>query len=73
MEAIPYQEILREALREGGSIQISFLSRLIRGHHFEETGLKAISGLDMGWTSILFDKKTFYGFTTDLSRNPSLI
>ncbi|HUL30219.1 MAG TPA: TldD/PmbA family protein [Thermodesulfobacteriota bacterium] len=72
---IPHQEILREALREGGEFADLF---------FEETYSvvivceedrieKVISGFDKGvGLRILFDKKTFYGFTTDLSKESLL-
>ncbi len=75
MEAIPYQEILREALREGGEYSDLFFEQTHSVVIICEEGRieKAISGLDMGvGLRILFDKKTFYGFTTDLSREPLL-
>ena len=68
---IPHQEILREALKEGGEFADLF---------FEETHSvaiiceedrieKVISGFDRGaGLRILIDRKTFYGFTTDLSK-----
>ncbi len=71
MESIPYQEILREALREGGEFADLFFEQT---HSVvvtceEDRIEKVVSGLDRGvGLRILFNRKTFYGFTTDLSK-----
>jgi TldD protein len=71
IETIPYQEILREALREGGEFADLFFEQT---HSVviiceEDRIEKVISGLDMGvGLRILFGRKTFYGFTTELSK-----
>jgi len=71
IEAIPYQEILREALREGGEFADLFFEQT---HSLvivcEENRIeKVISGLDMGvGLRIFFGGKTFYGFTTEISK-----
>ena len=71
IETIPYQEILREALREGGEFADLFFEQT---HSVvivceEDRIEKAISGLDMGvGLRILFGRKTFYGFTTEISK-----
>jgi len=71
IENLPWSEVLGEALKEGGEFADLF---------FEETHSvvivceedrveKVISGFDRGvGLRILFDRKTFYGFTTDLSK-----
>ncbi len=70
IETIPYQEILREVLKEGGEFADLFFEQT---HSVviiceEDRIEKVVSGLDIGvGLRILFDKKTFYGFTTDLS------
>ena len=70
-ETIPYQEILREALREGGEFADLFFERT---HSVvitceEDRIEKVVSGLDSGvGLRILFNRKTFYGFTTELSK-----
>jgi TldD protein len=75
IEEIPYQEILREALREGGEFADLFLEQT---HAVviiceEDRIEKVISGFDRGvGLRILFGKKTFYGFTTDLSKESLL-
>jgi TldD protein len=75
IEEIPYQEILREALREGGEFADLFFEQT---HAVviiceEDRIEKVISGFDMGvGLRILFGKKTFYGFTTDLSKESLL-
>jgi len=67
---IPYQEILREVLREGGEFADLFFEQT---HSVvitceEDRIEKVVSGLDRGvGLRILFNRKTFYGFTTDLS------
>ena len=71
IEDIPYQEILREALREGGEFADLFFEQT---HSVviiceEDRIEKVISGLDMGvGLRILFGRKTFYGFTTEISK-----
>src|SRR4030043_1821048 len=71
IETIPYQEILREALREGGEFADLFFEQT---HSVviiceEDRIEKAISGLDMGvGLRVLFGRKTFYGFTTEISK-----
>ena len=71
IEIIPYQEILREALREGGEFADLFFEQT---HSVvivceEDRIEKVISGLDMGvGLRILFGRKTFYGFTTEISK-----
>ena len=68
---LPYQEILREALREGGEFSDLFFEQT---HSVviiceEDRIEKVISGLDMGiGLRIFFGKKTFYGFTTEISK-----
>jgi TldD protein len=72
---IPYQEILREALREGGEFADLFFEQT---HSVaiiceEDRIEKVISGLDVGvGLRILFGKKTFYGFTTEISKESLL-
>jgi TldD protein len=71
IETIPYQEILREALREGGEFADLFFEQT---HSVaivceEDRIEKVVSGLDVGvGVRILFGKKTFYGFTTEISK-----
>jgi len=71
IEHIPFEEILKEALREGGEFSDLFFEQT---HSVviiceEDRIEKVISGLDMGvGLRILFGKKTFYGFTTDISK-----
>ncbi len=75
MEDIPYEEILREALREGGEFADLFFEQT---HSVvitceEDRIEKVVSGLDRGvGLRILFNRKTFYGFTTKLSRESLL-
>jgi len=75
IETIPYQEILREALREGGEFADLFFEQT---HSVvitceEDRIEKVVSGLDRGvGLRILFNRKTFYGFTTDLSKDSLL-
>jgi len=72
IENIPYQEIIKEALKEGGEFADLFFE-----HTFsmviiceEDRIEKAISGLDMGvGLRLLFGRKTFYGFTTEISKD----
>src|SRR4030043_2263538 len=67
---LPFQKILSEALREGGEFADLFFEQT---HSIviiceEDRIEKVVSGLDMGvGLRLLFDRKTFYGFTTDLS------
>jgi TldD protein len=71
IQDIPYQEILREALREGGEFSDLFFEQT---HSVviiceEDRIEKVISGLDLGiGLRIFFGKKTFYGFTTEISK-----
>ncbi len=71
IENLLCSEILKEALREGGEFAELFLEQT---HSVvivceEDRIEKVISGFDEGvGLRILFDKKTFYGFTTDLSK-----
>src|SRR4030042_4248357 len=71
IKEIPFSEILREALREGGEFADLFFEQT---HSVviiceEDRIEKVISGFDRGvGLRILFGKKTFYGFTTDLSK-----
>jgi len=68
---LPYQEIVREALREGGEFADLFFEQT---HSVaiiceEDRIEKAISGLDIGvGLRLLFGRKTFYGFTTEISK-----
>ncbi len=68
---LPQQEILREALREGGEFADLFFEQT---HSVviiceEDRIEKVISGFDRGvGLRILFGEKTFYGFTTELSK-----
>ena len=70
IETIPYQEILREALKEGGEFADLFFEQT---HSVviiceEDRIEKVISGLDKGvGLRIIYGKKTFYGFTTEIS------
>jgi TldD protein len=71
IEDIPYQEILREALREGGEFADFFFEQTYSVVIIceEDRIEKAISGLDMGvGLRVLFGRKTFYGFTTEISK-----
>jgi len=71
IEDIPYQEILKETLREGGEFADLFFEQT---HSVviiceEDRIEKVISGLDMGvGLRVLFGRKTFYGFTTEISK-----
>ena len=71
IENIPFQEILHEALREGGEFSDLFFEQT---HSVviiceEDRIEKVISGLDMGiGLRLFFGKKTFYGFTTEISK-----
>ncbi len=75
IEDIPYQEILHEALREGGEFADLFFEQT---HSVviiceEDRIEKVVSGLDIGvGLRLLFDRKTFYGFTTELSKESLL-
>ena len=71
IETIPYQKILKEAIREGGEYADLFFEQT---HSMviiceEDRIEKVISGLDMGvGLRIHFGRKTFYGFTTEISK-----
>ena len=71
IEHIPFERILKEALREGGEFADLFFEQT---HSIvivceEDRIEKAISGIDVGvGLRILFGKKTFYGFTTEISK-----
>jgi TldD protein len=71
IETIPYQDILREALREGGEFADLFFEQT---HSVvivceEDRIEKAISGVDIGiGLRLLFGGRTFYGFTTEISK-----
>ena len=71
IENLPWSEILKEALREGGEFADLFFER---SHSVviiceEDRIEKVISGLDVGvGLRILFGRKTFYGFTTEISK-----
>ena len=71
IETIPYQEILKEVLKEGGEFSDLFFEQT---HSVviiceEDRIEKVISGLDMGvGLRIFFGRKTFYGFTTEISK-----
>jgi len=72
---LPYQEILKEALKEGGEFADLFFEQT---HSVviiceEDRIEKVISGLDMGvGLRIFFGGKTFYGFTTEISKESIL-
>ena len=72
IEDIPYQKILKEVLREGGEFADLFFEQT---HSVviiceEDRIEKVISGLDMGvGLRVLFGRKTFYGFTTEISKD----
>jgi len=71
IETIPYQEILREALREGGEFADLFYEQThpVAIVCEEDRIEKVVSGLDVGvGLRILFGRKTFYGFTTEISK-----
>jgi len=71
IETIPYQEILREALREGGEFADLFFEQTHSAVIVceEDRIEKVISGVDAGaGLRILFGRKTFYGFSTEISK-----
>jgi len=74
-EYIPFEETLKEALKGGGEFADLFFERT---HSVvivceEDRIEKAISGMDVGvGLRILFGKKTFYGFTTEISKESLL-
>jgi TldD protein len=71
IEHIPFEKILNEALKEGGEFADLFLEQTHSAVIIceEDRIEKVISGLDMGvGLRILFGRKTFYGFTTELSK-----
>jgi TldD protein len=71
IENLPCSEVLKEALREGGEFADLFFEQT---HSVviiceEDRIEKVVSGLDIGvGLRLLFGRKTFYGFTTDLSK-----
>jgi TldD protein len=71
IEHIPFEEVLKEALKEGGEFADLFFEQT---HSVviiceEDRIEKVISGLDMGMgLRVLFGRKTFYGFTTEISK-----
>ncbi len=71
IENIPFEKILKEALGEGGGFADLFFEQT---HSVvivceEDRIEKAISGIDVGvGLRILFGKKTFYGFTTEITK-----
>jgi TldD protein len=71
IEHIPFERILKEALKEGGEFADLFFEQT---HSVviiceEDRIEKVISGSDMGiGLRILFGRKTFYGFTTEISK-----
>lgn len=75
IEDIPHQEILHEALQGGGEFADLFFEQT---HSVviiceEDRIEKVVSGLDIGvGLRLLFDRKTFYGFTTELSKESLL-
>jgi TldD protein len=71
IETISYQEILREALKEGGEFADLFFEQTHSAVIIceEDRIEKVISGLDIGvGLRIFFARKTFYGFTTEISK-----
>jgi TldD protein len=71
IETIPYQEVLREALKEGGEFSDLFFEQTHSAVIVceEDRIEKVISGLDTGvGLRIFFGRKTFYGFTTEISK-----
>jgi len=71
IESIPYQEILREALRQGGEFADLFFEQTHSAVIIceEDRIEKVISGVDVGvGLRILFGRKTSYGFTTEISK-----
>jgi TldD protein len=72
IETIPYQKVLNEALRGGGEFADLYFEQT---HSVvilceEDRIEKIISGLDMGvGLRVLFNRKTFYGFTTEISKD----
>jgi TldD protein len=71
IQGIPYQEILREALREGGEFADLFFEQthstviICEENRIE----KVVSGLDKGvGLRILFDGRTIYSFTNQVSQ-----
>jgi TldD protein len=71
IETIPYQEILREALREGGEFADLFFEQT---HSIviiceEDRIEKVVSGLDRGvGLRVFFDGRTIYSFTNQVSK-----
>ncbi|HUL23747.1 MAG TPA: TldD/PmbA family protein [Thermodesulfobacteriota bacterium] len=75
IENLPWSEVLKEALKGGGEFADLFFEQT---HSVvitceEDRIEKVVSGLDSGvGLRILFNRKTFYGFTTDLSKESLL-
>jgi TldD protein len=72
IEGIPLEKILKEALREGGEFSDLFFEQTYSVVIIceEDRIEKVISGFDMGvGLRILFGRKTFYGFTTEISKD----
>jgi TldD protein len=71
IENLPWSEVLKEALREGGEFADLFFEQTdsVVITCEEDRIEKVVSGLDRGvGLRLLFSRKTFYGFTTDLSK-----
>jgi len=70
IEHIPFEKILKEALREGGEFADLFFEQTHSAVIIceEDRIEKVISGVDAGvGLRILFGRKTFYGFTTEIT------
>jgi TldD protein len=75
IENLPRSLVLKEALKEGGEFADLFFEQTHSSVIVceEDRIEKAISGMDAGvGLRILFNKKTFYGFTTDPSEKSLL-
>jgi TldD protein len=75
IEHIPFEKILKEALKEGGEFADLYLEKtygtLIMGE--EDRIEKVISGLDTGLgLRVLFDGRTIYGFTNQITEEDLL-
>jgi TldD protein len=71
IEHIPFEKILREALKEGGEFADLFFEQTHSAVIIceEDRIEKVIFGVDMGvGLRILIGRKTFYGFTTEISK-----
>ncbi|HXX36107.1 MAG TPA: TldD/PmbA family protein [Thermodesulfobacteriota bacterium] len=70
IEHIPFEKIVKEALREGGEFADLFFEQTHSAVIIceEDRIEKVISGVDAGvGLRILFGRKTFYGFTTEIT------